>query len=85
MRSYRAKIHSELVFWGHIPRKFFWVENAKYRKMIVPVSSFMKLKKNAHLTSFRGNIPCADTLVALVLVNFGIFVVNFEKTCDFGG
>ena len=85
MRSYIAKIHSELVFWGHIPRNFFWVENAKCRKMIAQVSSFLKLKKNAHLISFGGNIPCADTLVALVLVNFGVFVVNFEKTCDFGG
>ena len=37
-----------------------------------------------HLISLGGNIPCADTLVVLVLANFEVFMVNFEKNCDFG-
>ena len=41
--------------------------------------------KNAHRNSLGGNISSPDTLVALVLANFGVFVMNFEKNVRFGG
>ena len=53
--------------------------------VLAPISTFWKLKKIMHLISLGGNIPCADTLVVLVLANFGVFMVNFEKNVRFGG
>ena len=36
-------------------------------------------------TLLGGNIRSPDTLVALVLANFEIFMMNFEKNVRFGG
>ena len=57
----------------------------RFFPLLGPISTFLKLKKKVHLISLGGNIPCADTLVALVLANFEIFVMNFEKNVRFGG
>ena len=61
------------------------------QSQLAPVSTSGELEKNVHLrykdvhrNSLRGNIPSPDTLVALVLANFGVFVVNFEKNVRFG-
>ena len=55
------------------------------QSQLAPVSTFGELEKNVHLISLGGYIPCPDTLVALVLANFGVFMVNFEKNVRFGG
>ena len=61
------------------------------QSQLAPVSTSGELEKNVHFryknvhrNSLRGNIPSPDTLVALVLANFGVFVVNFEKNVRFG-
>ena len=62
------------------------------QSQLAPVSTFGELEKNVHFgyknvhrNSLGGNIRSPDTLVALVLANFVVFVVNFEKNVRFGG
>ena len=45
--------------------------------------NFWTIKKNVHLISFWVISPCLNSLAPLILANFELFMLNFEKNMRF--